>query len=47
MNLTPASLKVPERKVFRQPRYRISPTTSYLCVFASLRESLFHPRLKV
>ena len=45
ISLTPASLKTPRRKGFKYSRYRISPTTSSLCVFASLRAPLFvYPR---
>ncbi len=46
MNLTPASLKTQRRKVFKHSRVA-SSTFSYLCVFASLRDPLFHLRFSV
>ncbi len=47
MNLTPASLKMPRRKVLKHSRYGLFQLTSYLCVLASLREPLFHLHLSV
>ena len=39
MNLTPAALKTPRRKEFKNAMKYLSQVSSHLCVFASLRES--------
>ena len=41
MNLTPASLKTPRRKEFQKAMKYLSESqsSSFLCVFASLRET--------